>query len=72
MTTIYHTCTYVYDTFLSGNKPYGKYRETISFYSKAKTRRGLVRAADNAAFWDVADNNKGHYCHVLTVDGNAA
>jgi hypothetical protein len=67
----YHTCTYVYDTYSSGNKPYGKYRDSVGFYSAAKTFRGLVKAADNAAFWDVASNDKGHYCRVVTVDGNA-
>lgn len=54
----YHTCVYVYDTFSSGTKPYGQYRETIGFY--------------NAAFWDVAKNNKGAYNRLITVDGNAA
>lgn len=68
----YHTCVYVYDTFSSGTKPYGQYRETIGFYSAAKTRQGLVKAADNAAFWDVAKNNKGTYNRLITVDGNAA
>ena len=67
----YHTCTYVYDTYSSGNKPYGKYRGSVGFYSAAKTFQGLVKAADNAAFWDVASNGKGHYCSVVTVDGNA-
>lgn len=68
----YHTCTYAYDTYSSGDKPYGKYRETIGFYSAAQTRRGLVKAADNAAFWDVAKNNKGAYNGLITVDSNAA
>ena len=54
----YHTCVYAYDTFSSGTKPYGQYRETIGFY--------------NAAFWDVARNNKGAYNRLITVDGNAA
>ena len=68
----YHTCTYAYDTFSSGTKPYGKYRKTIGFYSAAKTRRGLIKAADNAALWDVAKNDRGTYRHLITVDGNAA
>lgn len=68
----YHTCTYAYDTFSNGDKPYDKYRETIGFYSAAKTRRGLIKAADNAAFWDVAKNDRGTYRHLITVDGNAA
>lgn len=42
------------------------------YYSAAKTRQGLVKAADNAAFWDVAKNNKGAYNRLITVDGNAA
>lgn len=67
----YHTCTYAYDTFSSGTKPYGKYRETIGFYSAAETRRELIKAADNAAFWDVAKNDRGTYRHLVTVDGNA-
>lgn len=68
----YHTCVYAYDTFSSGTKPYGQYYETIGFYSAAKTRQGLAKAADNAAFWDVAKNNKGTYNRLITVDGNAA
>lgn len=68
----YHTCVYAYDTFSSGTKPYGKHRETVGFYSAAKTRKGLVKAADNAAFWDVAKHNRGTYSHLITVDGNAA
>lgn len=68
----YHTCTYVYDTFSSGAKPYGRYRETVGFYSAAKTRQGLIKAADNAAFWDTVDNNMGNYNHLITIDGNAA
>lgn len=68
----YHTCVYAYDTFSSGDKPYGKYRETVGFYSAAKTRKGLIKAADNAAFWDVAKHNRGIYSHLVTVDGNAA
>lgn len=68
----YHTCVYAYDTFSSGTKPYGQYRETVGFYSDAKTRKGLIKAADNAAFWDVAKHNRGIYNHLITVDGNAA
>ena len=68
----YHACTYAYDTFSSGTKPYGKYRETVGFYSAAKTRKGLIKAADNAAFWDVAKHNRGTYDRLITVDGNAA
>lgn len=68
----YHTCVYKYDTFTSGDKPYGVYLETIGFYSAAQTRKGLVRAADNAAFWDVnkTGGHGGHYRRLISVDGN--
>lgn len=71
MSKAYHTCNYVYDTYSSGDKPCGKYMDSVGFYSAAETIQGLVKTADNAAFWDVANNNKGHYCRVITVDGNA-
>ena len=60
-----HTCTYTYD--VDGKNM----RDILTYTSKAKTRSGIIRAAEKAAARDVEDFNKGRFAKVLTVDGNA-
>ena len=68
----WHTAVYAFDNHEDNGLEYGMNVETVTFKSAAQTRNGLVRTADNKAFWDCVLNYNGYYIRLLTVDGNAA
>lgn len=75
----HHTVVFRYDT----GKGYAY--DSVGFESRAKTKRGLIRAADNAAFWrvnalyeehervspDTLPPNYRGECDIVSIDGNA-
>ena len=79
MTANYHTVVFCYEC------ANGYSIESAGFTSRAKTKRGLIRAADNAAFWrtnelyeenerNSPDKFAPHYrgeCDIISIDGNA-
>lgn len=61
-----HTCTYSYDNADGKNE-----RDISVFTSQAKTRNGVIRAAEKSSARDVEKYHKGRFVEVLTVDGNS-
>ena len=68
---INHTIVYVTDGYSIDGSGKQLIQIDASCNYDHKTRKGLMRFADNAAFWDANSRNL-HYCGLYTVDGNAA
>ena len=74
-----HTCTYYYDTYgptdtpygyqTCGPRPYGNYQGITSFFTTAKTHKGLVRAAYAAACNAAYRDNTGYMERICDISG---
>ena len=67
---INHTIVYIADGYSTDGSGKRLIQIDASCKYEHKTRKGLMKFADNAAFWDAYSRNL-YYCRLYAVDGNA-